>query len=362
MADSITPLFPGDPTAGIQAADITDSTVSGRALITAADAAAARAAISAASTREIKTASFTAEVNGRYTSSHASVKVVVTDPSGTVAGQIYSVLVGLGTMDFGSGTVYAASRMEVVRYYSGSAWSTLTPALSDTLALGADLTVAGNTTLGDAAGDTVTVTAGQMRGNSSLAADDATSFMTRSLIDARARHWIWCAPSAVIVAKADGAGWPLYPGGNSNINGNSTPACVPAEMNKFRVRVTMGFTTTPVANVFPIYIRMLSQAINGTGTYIESGTGTHNGLSGLYPDTSGGLTGALTNLATGGGFANTFAFVSDWYNFPSDWKTHAASQGFYGLLQINVGNASGGSLTDNAIQNHTIHGLVEFQL
>ena len=154
-------------------------------VIGSADLSANRslADIGAESVRLIKTTNFTADVNGRYTSSHASVKIVVTDPAGTVAGQIYSVLVGLGTMDFGSGTIYSASRMEIVRYYNGSSWSTLAPTLYDNVILGANLAVNGNTTLGDASGDTITIT-GKARG-ANQTDEYGDSYMTRDLVDVR---------------------------------------------------------------------------------------------------------------------------------------------------------------------------------
>lgn len=104
--------------------------------------ALAKAALDAkANMREIKTSNFTAAVNGRYTTDGT---VSVTDPSGTAAGQIYSVLCGSGTATIG-GTAYSPSRLEIVRYYNGSAWSTLTPTITDSVTLGSSLVFEGAT-------------------------------------------------------------------------------------------------------------------------------------------------------------------------------------------------------------------------
>jgi hypothetical protein len=91
-----------------------------------------RDAIDAAQRREIKTTNFTAEINGRYTTNGTGI--VVTDATGTGAGQVYSVLCGSGTVVIG-GVTYSPSRMEIVRYYNGSTWVTLAPTISDNLIL-----------------------------------------------------------------------------------------------------------------------------------------------------------------------------------------------------------------------------------
>ena len=96
-----------------------------------------------ASVRLIQTGDFTAAVNGRYTTSGT---VTVTDPSGTQDGQIYSVVCGSGTVSIG-GVSYAPSRIEIIRYYTGVAWSTLTPTLSDSLTLNGAVNTAPNQTL-----------------------------------------------------------------------------------------------------------------------------------------------------------------------------------------------------------------------
>ncbi|MEI6395054.1 MAG: hypothetical protein WCT12_28590, partial [Verrucomicrobiota bacterium] len=134
------------------------STSAGRALLTAADAAAQRAAIGVASVRLIKTTDFTSDINGRYT---VNGTATVTDASGTVAGQIYSVVIGSGTATIG-GVAYAPSRVEVIRYYNGSAWTTLSPTFSDNLTLNGTGNLAPNQT-----------------------SASASSLMTRSLCDTR---------------------------------------------------------------------------------------------------------------------------------------------------------------------------------
>ena len=77
--------------------------------------------IGAASVRAIKSGNFTASINGRYTTNGT---LTVTDPTGTAAGQVYSVIVGSGNATIG-GNVYPPSRLEIMSYYNGSAWSVL---------------------------------------------------------------------------------------------------------------------------------------------------------------------------------------------------------------------------------------------
>jgi len=114
--------------------------------------------IGAASVRLIKTTNFTADINGRYT---VAGTATVTDPSGTTSGQIYSVVIGSGTATIG-GVAYAPSRVEVIRYYNGSAWTTLSPTFSDNLTLNGTGNLAPNQT-----------------------SASASSLMTRSLCDTR---------------------------------------------------------------------------------------------------------------------------------------------------------------------------------
>ena len=190
-------------------------------------------------------------------------------------------------------------------------------------------------------------------------AASGSSVMTRDLVDARGSYFQWCINANTNAAKADDASWLIIPGGY-NAFSSGMPASIPAEMTKFRVRVSMGFTSNPTADTFPVYVRFISQGINSV-TITETLHGTRVGTS-CYPDTVGGLTGTLVDLAaTHSGKANTFAFTSDWVTIPAAWQTNAANVGSYGFLGIIVGNKSGGSLTDNYIQNHSIFGQIEFR-
>ena len=96
-----------------------------------------------ASVRVIQTTDFTAAVNGRYT---VFGTATVTDPTGTVAGQIYSVICASGSATMG-GVAYLPSRVEIVRAYNGTAWTTLTPQFSDSLTLSGTNNTAANQTL-----------------------------------------------------------------------------------------------------------------------------------------------------------------------------------------------------------------------
>jgi len=187
----------------------------------------------------------------------------------------------------------------------------------------------------------------------------AGSPMTRQLLDARGSYFVWGINLNAGAARADDASWLIGPGGY-NAFSTSLPASIPAEMTKFRVRVSMGFTTNPTADTFPVYVRFNSNGINSTNA-TETLHGTRVGTT-CYPDTVGGLTGTLVDLAaTHSGFVNTFSFTSDWVTIPAAWQTNAANVGSYGFLGIIVGNKSGGSVTDNYGQNHSIYGQIEFR-
>lgn len=93
------------------------------------DAATALANLGAARAIEIKSANFTAAIGGRYLTEGT---VTITDPAGTTAGQSYEVWIGSGTATMG-GTAYAPSRFSIRRRYTGSAWATPSPYLSDAL-------------------------------------------------------------------------------------------------------------------------------------------------------------------------------------------------------------------------------------
>jgi len=147
------------------AADITDSTAAGRALLLAANAAAQIEALGAetpagaqskadaaqaASARaiETKTANFTAVIGGRHITESGGI-ISITDPTGTTAGQSYEIWVGSGTIWFnGAGTVYSASRFSIRRSYNGSAWVTPSPVVTDALQVGATNTWNGSTFTG----------------------------------------------------------------------------------------------------------------------------------------------------------------------------------------------------------------------
>jgi hypothetical protein len=103
---------------------------------------------------EVRTSGFTAAIGGRYI---ARGTFTVTDPSGTTAGQEYSVVIGSGSVTIG-GVAFAASRFPVIRQYNGSAWETLAQVINGAVTIGGNLTVQGNTVLGDASGDTLTIT------------------------------------------------------------------------------------------------------------------------------------------------------------------------------------------------------------
>ena len=78
-----------------------------------------------------QSANFTAAVGVIYVTTGS---ITVSDPASPASGDSYTVYVGGGTATIG-GTAYAVSKLPVVRYYSGSAWSTLASVSTDNLTL-----------------------------------------------------------------------------------------------------------------------------------------------------------------------------------------------------------------------------------
>ena len=97
------------------------------------------------STVSVQSSNFTAAVGLRYVT---TATLTITDPTGSSAGQTYEVIVGGGTCTLG-GVAYPASRMELVRYYSGTSWSTLSPVLSGNLRTGSISTLSPSLTVQD---------------------------------------------------------------------------------------------------------------------------------------------------------------------------------------------------------------------
>ena len=163
--------------------------------------------------------------------------------------------------------------------------------------------------------------------------------------------------SADNAAVINGAGKFLGPFNvNSYSNGHST--LIPSGFTKFRVTVHFAWTSVPVADSFPIYMRWDNSATLGTGTS-ETLHGTRYGTSN-YPDDATGLPGTLTNLGTTSS-GKAYRFTTDWITIPSAWQTNAATNRVYTLVGLTVGNNSGGSLTDGYTINHVFLALVEFQ-
>lgn len=130
--------------------------------------------------RSIQTTSFTAAVGGRYTLYNTGGVASIVDPTGTAAGQSYTVIMAAGTAQFnGAGTVFAASRFELIRSYNGSTWATLLPLLSDTL------TVGGNSWDGSILSGPQSFSSTTRPTSSGTGAPAATSLITRGDADAR---------------------------------------------------------------------------------------------------------------------------------------------------------------------------------
>lgn len=70
-----------------------------------------------------QSANFTATSGNRFVTSGT---ITVTDPASPTTGDIYEVIVQSGTTTIG-GAAFSAGSLEIVRYYNGTAWATLTP-------------------------------------------------------------------------------------------------------------------------------------------------------------------------------------------------------------------------------------------
>jgi hypothetical protein len=123
------------------------------------------------STVSVQSANFTAAVGLRYVT---TATLTITDPTGSSAGQTYEVIVGAGTCTIG-GSAYVASRLEIVRYYNGSAWITSPSTHSDNLTLNGTGNTAPNQT-----------------------AATGSSIMTRDLFDRRLIDSASCVNSLII--------------------------------------------------------------------------------------------------------------------------------------------------------------------
>ena len=82
-------------------------------------------------TAVVSSANFTAATGTRYVT---TATLTVSDPASASTGDNYQVIIGAGTCTIG-GVAYAPSRIEVVRYYNGSAWVTSPSVYSDNLTL-----------------------------------------------------------------------------------------------------------------------------------------------------------------------------------------------------------------------------------
>ena len=82
-------------------------------------------------TAVVSSANFTAATGTCYVT---TATLTVSDPASASTGDNYQVIIGAGTCTIG-GVAYAPSRIEVVRYYNGSAWVTSPSVHSDNLTL-----------------------------------------------------------------------------------------------------------------------------------------------------------------------------------------------------------------------------------
>lgn len=191
-------------------------------------------------------------------------------------------------------------------------------------------------------------------------ASAAGSPMTRSLTDARAYFTIPFMQTSDNQAIANGSGKLLGPY-ETNSWSTGKGVTIPSGFTQFRVTVQFGFLTNPSADLFPVYVRFDNTMVNNTATQ-ETLHGTRYGVT-CYPDDNTGLPGTLTNVGAApvASAGRMYKFVSNWITIPAGWQTNATTNGWYQIQGLNVGNNSGGSLTDGYNTNHSFLGMVEFQ-
>jgi hypothetical protein len=310
--------------------NIVDSTATGRAVLTATNAAAAATAIGLGTANE------------------------VTFNRVQVGGAII-------TADDFSGGNFAITAGHALTFASGG-----TPGATLTnLGLGA----ANNVTFSNiTASGTLGVTGNAtFSGTANLApsqtADSGSSLMTRDLSDDRYTTSIWLTPSSDNQTITNGGVQLLAP---SRFNSWSVSygASVPSGFTEFRVVLSFGWLQNPATNStnFPVFV-LFQNRNAGSASTKEAEHGTAFSRTDLYPTNaaSTGLAGTLTRRAVFNTTNTVYSFISDWVTIPNAWQSNASSNGFYHVIGAAIANNTGDSITDGFTQNHAAVGLIEFR-
>ena len=293
------------------------ATTLGRSLFAAATPSAARTNLELPSTyapiRRLLTGvgPHTAAIGDRITLDNTSTVAQINDPTGTAAGQTYTVIIQRGTTNFnGAGTVFAASRFEIVRAYNGTSWSTLPAVVSEPLIIGNGTAI---TTVG-ITGAALVAAATQAAAQATLGVFPANTFdFLRASAPAGATGgngtWVWTLPAGAkaVTVIAIGGGCGGGSGARRAVGTNSSGGGGGASnWNMGEVPVVGGASVTVTVGAGGAG----GAAVTADNT--NGNNGSQGGLSGIvFNNTNGGAlqTWVMTNFsaAVGGGTGATSA-------------------------------------------------------
>jgi hypothetical protein len=113
---------------------------------------------------------------------------------------------------------------------------------------------------------------------------------------------------------------------------------------------------------FPVFVQFNNRNA-GNATTKEAEHGTAFSRTDLYPTNaaSTGLAGTLTRRAVFNTTNTVYSFISDWVTIPNAWQSNASSNGFYHVIGAAIANNTGDSITDGYNANHAAVGLIEFR-
>jgi hypothetical protein len=279
--------------------NIVDSTATGRAVLTATDAAAAATAVGLGATNAVTFGTLTAEL----------------------------LQVRLGT------NLYVGLADDVSEFWT-------------------DVAVNGNATLN-----------GVDNFAPSQTASSGSSLMTRDLSDDRYTTSIWLTQFLDNQTITNGGFQLLAPGRYNSWSvsyGASVPSGF-TEFRVVLSFGWMQNPATNSTN-FPVFVQFHNRNA-GNETTKEAEHGTAFSRTDLYPTNaaSTGLAGTLTRRAVFNTTNTVYSFISDWVTIPNTWQSNASSNGFYHIIGAAIANNTGDSITDGYGANHPAVGLIEFR-
>ncbi len=215
---------------------------------------------------EARTGAFTAVSGGRYV---ATGTFTVTNPASGNNGEMFQVVVASGTVTV-NGVAYAASRWPITVARVAGSWTTLANSITENLTLGGNLTVNGNTVIGDASGDSLTITAGSVTA-SNISNPGATSLLNRQLMPWEAlmtQGFIFpCTHNQATTTTASGG---TIVNADQRITLNATTTASSAAHVRFapNVQVNSSYTGSQMSWSYPIgfYLTLASGSFDANNT------------------------------------------------------------------------------------------------